>query len=140
MTFAGSLVLLASVCICSCYGSDITLWTSYDTSDNAGPGLDDTSSCNKTEIVTSGATLAPPYEDLTGCDTWTRVVTITDGYAIDVTVESMDVGQDDYLTINAEEVCAHLRGERVEKHIGKATLSAPDQEPSLVTTCSKALL
>nr|CAD7432943.1 unnamed protein product [Timema monikensis] len=82
-------------------GSDITLWTSYDISDNAGPGLDDTSSCNKTENVTSGATLAPPYEDLIGCDTWTRVVTITDGYAIDVTVESMDVGQDDYLTINA---------------------------------------
>nr|CAD7197074.1 unnamed protein product [Timema douglasi] len=54
-----------------------------------------------TENVTSGTTLAPPYEDLTGCDTWTRVVTITDGYAIDVTVESMDVGQDDYLTINA---------------------------------------
>nr|CAD7415639.1 unnamed protein product [Timema poppensis] len=81
--------------------SDITLWTSYDISDNAGPGLDDTSSCNKTENVTSGTTLAPPYEDLTGCDTWTRVVTITDGYAIDVTVESMDVGQDDYLTINA---------------------------------------
>nr|CAD7596346.1 unnamed protein product [Timema genevievae] len=101
MTFAGNLVFLAAVCICSCYGSDITLWTSYNISDDAGPGLEDTSSCNRTDNVTSGATLTPSYDDLIGCDTWTRVVTITDGYAIDVIVESMDVGQDDYLTINA---------------------------------------
>nr|CAD7445404.1 unnamed protein product [Timema bartmani] len=99
MTFAGNLVFLAAVCICSCYGSDI--WTSYDISDDAGPSLEDTSSCNRTDNVTSGATLTPSYDDLIGCDTWTRVVTITDGYAIDVIVESMDVGQDDYLTINA---------------------------------------
>ncbi|CAG2058867.1 unnamed protein product, partial [Timema podura] len=164
-------------------GSDITLWTSYNISDDAGPGLEDTSSCNRTDYVTSGATLTPSYDDLIGCDTWTRVVTITDGYAIDVIVESMDVGQDDYLTINAElttvlhwytshpskspalfqqlfvlmhtysptvqkAYCSHQRVlppvqctricvERVEKHLGKTTLSTPDQEPALVAAWSK---